>query len=292
VSIDLSELAARVLRPDDDARAAARARLAQITAPEAFGRFGELIEWIAGVQGQCPTHPLRLVRLIAIITPARSGNPALSPLLEFSAVTPRLVEVSTDDAEHAFATGMAAADEEVDGGVDLFIAAGLDTASTVPSAAAVAVLIGADVASVVGWGTGIDDREWMRRCAAVRDTARLARRTIAEGGDLLHLLSTLGSADLAATAGLLTQAAIRRTPVLLDGLVTTAAALLAHRLSPRTARWLLPADASPDPAHAAALDKLRLRPVVDNAISLEDGTAALLALPQLQAAATLLATER
>jgi nicotinate-nucleotide--dimethylbenzimidazole phosphoribosyltransferase len=292
VSIDLAELAARVRRPDDDARAAARARLAQTAAPEAFGRFGELIEWIAGVQGQCPTHSLSLVRLIAMTTPAQSGNPGLSPLLEFSPVTPRLVEVSTDDAEHAFVTGMAAADEEVDGGVDLLVAAGLDATSTVRAAAAVAVLTGADVASVVGWGTGIDDREWMRRCTAVRDTARLARRTIAEGGDVIRLLSTLGSTDLAATAGLLTQAAIRRTPVLLDGLVTTAAALLAHRLSPRTARWLLPADASPDPAHAAALNKLRVRPVVDNGISLEDGTAALLAFPLLQAAAALLATER
>jgi nicotinate-nucleotide--dimethylbenzimidazole phosphoribosyltransferase len=309
VSIELSELATRVLRPDDDARAAARTRLAELAPVGAFGRLGELAEWLAGVQGQCPTHPLDRVRFIA-----QAGS-AASPLLEASPATPRLVEgfqriespddvnklpqdgvvggraVGRDEIERAFEAGMAVADEEVEGGADLLVVADTGVDSAVAGATAVAVLTGADVASVIGRGTGIDDREWMRRCAAVRDTARLARRALGDGADILDLLSTVGSSDLAALTGLLTQASIQRSPVVLDGLGTAAAALVAHRLSPRTARWLVAAHVSPDPGQAAALDKLRLRPWLDYAISLADGTGALLVVPLLQAAARLLAAE-
>ena len=69
--LDLSELATRVPRPDDDAREAARARLAALAPPGAFGRFGELVEWLAGVQGQCPTRRLDRIRLVAM-----AGAPA------------------------------------------------------------------------------------------------------------------------------------------------------------------------------------------------------------------------
>jgi nicotinate-nucleotide--dimethylbenzimidazole phosphoribosyltransferase len=308
VSIELSELAARVLRPDDDARAAARARLAELAPVGAFGRLGELAEWLAGVQGQCPTRPLDRVRFIA------QAAPASSELLEASPATARLVEgfqrlesagdvgeppqdgvdgraVRRDEIERAFDAGMAVATEEVEGGADLLVAADIGVDSAVAGATAVAVLTGADVASIVGRGTGIDDREWMRRCAAVRDTARLARRTLSGGADILDLLSTLGSLDLAALTGLLTQASIQRTPVVLDGLGTAAAALVAHRLTPRTARWLVAAHVSPDPGQAAALDKLRLRPWLDYAISLDDGTGALLMVPLLQAAVRLFAAD-
>ena len=144
-------------------------------------------------------------------------------------------------------------------------------------------------ASDVGRGSGIDDREWMRRCAAVRDGSRLGRRVLTDGGDVLDLLSPVASAPLATLTGVVVQAAIRRIPVVLDGAVATAAALAAHRVTARTARWVVAGHASPDPGQAAALGKMRLRPLIDYAISLDDGTGALLALPHLQAAARLLA---
>jgi nicotinate-nucleotide--dimethylbenzimidazole phosphoribosyltransferase len=318
VSLDLLELAARVSRPDDDARATARVRIADLAPAGAYGRLGQLAEWMAGVQGRCPPNPLDRIRLIAVAgSPGSAGprisvDPQVSPILPFSQVTPRLVEVfgrikPGDDveipppdadseplggrggAELAFEAGMTIADEEVDTGVDLLVLASLGVDTAIPAATAVAVLTGTDVASVVGRGTGIDDREWMRRCAAVRDSARLARRALADGADVLDLLAALGSAELAVLTGVLARAAIRRTPVVLDGLGPAAAALVAHRLSPRTARWMLAGHASPDPGQAAALDKMRLRPLIDHAISVEDGTGALLAVAHVQAAAQLFA---
>jgi nicotinate-nucleotide--dimethylbenzimidazole phosphoribosyltransferase len=293
VSTDLSELAARVPRPDDDARAAARARLADLAPAGAFGRLGELAEWIAGVQGQCPIRPLEQVQFVAVAPPA-AASPALSPILQFSSATPRLVEGerpdSPDTVEQAFEAGLAVADGQVDSGADLIVVADVGGGSAIAAATVVAVLTGTDVASTVG-STGIDDREWMRRCAAVRDAARAARRALADGTDVIGLLSSVGNVELATCTGLLTQAAIRKTPVVLDGPGTAAAALVANRLSARTARWLLAGHVSPDPGHAIALGKLRLRPLFDYAISVDDGTGALLAVSHLQAAAQLVAAD-
>jgi nicotinate-nucleotide--dimethylbenzimidazole phosphoribosyltransferase len=299
MSLDLSELASRVPSPDDKARVAARSRLAEMAPPGALGRFGELAEWLAGVQGQCPTRPLERIRMLAM-----AGGPSsaaeISPLLPASPASLRVVvdEPARDTSdgptdgraavEQAFEVGSAIADEEVDG-ADLVVLAATNADWAVPAAVVVAVLTGTEVASVVGRGSGIDDREWMRRCAAVRDGARLGRRVLTDGGDVLDLLSPVGSAPLATLAGVVVQAAIRRIPVLLDGVAATAAALAAHRVTTRTARWVVAGHASPDPGQAAALGKMRLRPLIDFAISLDDGTGALLAVPHLQAAARLLA---
>jgi nicotinate-nucleotide--dimethylbenzimidazole phosphoribosyltransferase len=298
VAIDVSELSARVLRLDDEARAAAHARLVEMYPPGALGRLGELAEWLAAVQGSCPTRPLDRVRFVEINSSTKPAGANTSPLLAVIPATVRLVEgphdaeeegpVDRSSTERAFEAGLAVAGEEADRGADLFVLAEVGVGSAVAAAAAVAVLTGTDVASVVGRGTGIDDREWMRRCAAVRDTARAARRALGDNVDVIDLLVTLGSTELAACTGFLVLAAIRRTPVILDGLGTTAAALAAHRLSPRTARWQLAGHASPDPGQAAAVAKLRLRPMLDYAISLDDGTGALLAVPHLQVAARLL----
>ena len=93
--------------------------------------------------------------------------------------------------------------------------------AVVPVLAAVliAALTGIEPVAVVGRGTGIDDRAWMRKTAAIRDALRRARKVI---DDPEALLRTSGGADIAALAGFLAQAAVRRTPVLLDGVVVGA----------------------------------------------------------------------
>ena len=131
-------------------------------------------------------------------------------------------------------------------------------------------------------GATIDDALWMRRCAAVRDTMRRGRPILA---DHVGLLAAVGGADLAAMTGLLLQAAARRTPVLLDGVATAAAALVAQRMAFRSSDWWAAAHRSPEPAHDLALDRLGLEPLLDLGIRAEDGTGALLAVPLLRAAA-------
>ncbi len=153
--------------------------------------------------------------------------------------------LTADEAERAFAVGRALADEEVDAGADLLVPASLGVGATTPAATLVAALTGTEPVAVIGRGSGIDDAGWMRKAAAVRDALRRARPHVR---DPLALLRVAGGADLAALTGFCLQAALRRTPVLLDGLVVGAAALVADELAAGARDWWLLAQRSPDPA--------------------------------------------
>ena len=132
--------------------------------------------------------------------------------------------------------------------------------ATTPASVLVAAITGAEPVAVVGRGSGIDDETWMRKAAAIRDALRRARPHVR---DPLALLRVAGGADLAVLAGFLVQAAVRRTPVLLDGLVPVAAALVADELAPGARDWWLLAQRSPEPALALAAEHLELTPLLD-----------------------------
>jgi nicotinate-nucleotide--dimethylbenzimidazole phosphoribosyltransferase len=189
--------------------------------------------------------------------------------------------VTYDEARAALRAGMAIVDDEVDAGTDLLILGDMGIGNTTPAAVLVAAFTSTDVASVVGRGSGIDDDTWMRKAAAVRDALRRTRPHLE---DPVRVLSSAGGADIAAMVGALLQAAVRRTPVLLDGVVSGAAALVAHRIAPAAASWWIAGHRSPEPAHAIALARLGLEPIVDYGMRLGEGTGALLALPVLTAA--------
>jgi len=190
-----------------------------------------------------------------------------------------------DEVRAALRAGAAIADAEVDEGADLLVAGSTGVGATTPASVLVAALTGAEPVAVVGRGSGIDDDGWMRKAVAVRDALRRARAVLP---DPIALLRTVGGADLAALTGFLAQAAVRRTPVLLDGLVVGAAALVAEELAPGARSWWLAAHADAEPAHAMVLDHLDLKPVVDLGLRLGDGTGATAALPLLITAARLL----
>jgi nicotinate-nucleotide--dimethylbenzimidazole phosphoribosyltransferase len=195
--------------------------------------------------------------------------------------------LSADEVRAALAAGRAIADDLIDSGVDLLIAGDLGIGNTTPAAVLVGTLTGTEPVVVVGRGTGIDDHGWIRKTAAIRDGMRRARKV---SRSPLDLLAAVGGADITAMAGFLAQAALRRTPVILDGVVVTAAALVAEDLAPGAARWWLAGHRSAEPAHAIALRQLDLEPVVDFGMRLGEGSGALTALPILQAAVATLAS--
>jgi len=194
--------------------------------------------------------------------------------------------LTADEVERAVAVGRALADEEVDAGADLLVPASLGVGATTPAATLVATLTGTEPVAVIGRGSGIDDAGWMRKAAAVRDALRRARP---HARDPLALLRVAGGADLAALAGFCVQAALRRTPVLLDGLVVGAAAMVADELAAGAREWWLVAQRSPDPAMALVEGHLRTAPALDLGVRLGDGTGAVAAVPLMQMAARLLA---
>jgi NaMN:DMB phosphoribosyltransferase len=290
---DLPSFAKRITLPDEPAKRDATAALGPYDG--ALGQLGDLAVWMASVQGKFPAAPPARATLVLI------GSDATPPeelaLMVDAAV--RVVDPAPDDsgAAAAFDAGVSVASAEIDSGADLLMLAGAsprDTAgdSSHPDIAAmvaVALLANKDVASIVGHGPGMDDEAWMRTCAAVRDTARHARPLT---GQLIEMLGAIDSPALSMAAGMLVEATARRIPVVLDDLLAAGAALIAQRLSYRTARWLVAAHRNPHPAHEAALERLRLKPLLDYGLTTGNdsraGVGALLALPHIRAAATLL----
>ncbi|OXR44060.1 Nicotinate-nucleotide--dimethylbenzimidazole phosphoribosyltransferase [Nocardia cerradoensis] len=181
----------------------------------------------------------------------------------------------------ALAAGRAIADEEIDGGADLLIAGDMGIGNTTPATVLIATLTDTEPVVAIGRGTGVDDAGWMRKASAIRDAMWRARP---HRQDPFALLRIAGGADFAATAGYLAQAAARRTPVILDGVVVTAAALIAEMLAPGAKRWWVAGHRSTEPAHPLALAKLELEPLVELDMRLGEGSGAVSALPLLRAA--------
>ncbi|OBK27448.1 nicotinate-nucleotide--dimethylbenzimidazole phosphoribosyltransferase [Mycobacterium asiaticum] len=247
----------------------------------------------------------------------QAGGAAINALAEMAGATVRVADLAVDTDEHlavdkfsdkirrasgdiavedaltddetarAIAAGQQIADDEVDAGADLLIAGDLGIGNTTPAAALVAALTGTEPVAVVGFGTGIDDDAWSRKTAAVRD-ALFRAHPIKDNP--VALLRTCGGADFAAIAGFCAQAAVRRTPLLLDGMAVTAAALVAERLAPGARQWWQAGHRSTEPGHTLALRALDLEPIVDLRMRLGEGTGAAVALPVLRAAVAALSS--
>jgi nicotinate-nucleotide--dimethylbenzimidazole phosphoribosyltransferase len=242
----------------------------------------------------------------------RSGGAAINVLAASAGAQVRVVDLAVDadtgQAEHkvrrssgsidredalteeqthaALAAGKSIVDEEVDAGADLLVAGDMGIGNTTAAAVLVAALTGAEPVAVVGRGTGIDDTTWMRKTAAIRDALRRAKPVTA---DPVALLRTVAGADIAAMAGFLAQAAVRRTPVVLDGVVSGAAALVAEELAPGARAWWVAGHRSTEPSHHLVLEQLDLEPLLDLKMRLGEGTGATAAIPLLSMAVRVLA---
>jgi nicotinate-nucleotide--dimethylbenzimidazole phosphoribosyltransferase len=194
--------------------------------------------------------------------------------------------MSSAEAQAAFDLGARIADEHIDAGADLLIAGDMGIGNTTPAAALVGVITKHNAAAVTGLGTGIDDATWMRKAGAIRDAMRRGREV---RDDPMALLATVSGPDFAAIAGFLHRSALRRTPVILDGTISTAAALVVDRIEPKARLWWLAGHRSAEPAHGLALERLGLEPLLDMEMRLGEGTGAVLALPIVQAAITCIA---
>ncbi|WP_225799532.1 nicotinate-nucleotide--dimethylbenzimidazole phosphoribosyltransferase [Streptomyces sp. NK15101] len=206
---------------------------------------------------------------------------------------PRKVRPGTGD----FTTGLAMTREEVLAAIEVgietardLVAAGnkalltgeMGIANTTASAALISVYTGVDAAEVTGRGTGINDETHARKVDVVRRALDLHKP---DPADPIGVLSAVGGLEHAALVGLILGAASLRTPVILDGVSTGAAALVARAIAPESLAACIAGHRSAEPGHVAALNKLGLRPLVDLDLRLGEGTGALLALPLVQSAA-------
>jgi nicotinate-nucleotide--dimethylbenzimidazole phosphoribosyltransferase len=169
------------------------------------------------------------------------------------------------------------------GAVDVVGLGEMGIGNTTSAGAVTAALLDVDPERVCGRGTGVDDEGLARKIDAVRRglAANPSREPLA-------VLAGVGGFELAVLAGVVLGCARERIAVLLDGFITTAAALVAVRLEPAAADVLIASHRSPEPGHTLLLDALGQEPLLDLSLRLGEGTGAALALPLLRSAVAIL----
>ncbi len=189
--------------------------------------------------------------------------------------------LTREEAEQAIAAGDRIAAEQVADGAQLLIAGDLGIGNTTIAAALIAASLGVPAAAVTGRGTGIDEGTLVHKTALVEAALARAGERVAEP---VERLAAIGSADFAAAAGFIAGAARRGVPVVLDGVIAAAEALVAEDLAPGTRAWLQAGHRSTEPGQALALDRLGLKPLVDFSMRLGEGSGAVLAVPMVRSA--------
>ncbi len=224
---------------------------------------------VSGDLSSAPTSPLVILERCAVR--AGTGNLRRQPAM------------SREEAERAVAVGEAIAARAVARGADVIGLGEIGIGNTTSAAALTSLFTGRVPSAAVGRGAGIGDEVLARKIAVVEDALALHRPSI---DDPIGALACIGGLEIAALVGCALEAARHRVPVVLDGVVTSAAALVACRMDPALRGYLLAAHASPEPGARAALEHLDLRPLLDLGMRLGEGTGAALAIGLLRAAVT------
>ena len=299
--------------PDEQARARALERDAVLTKPPgALGRLEEIAAFMAAWQGR---HPPAVDHVKVVVFAANHGVAAQGVSAFPAEVTAQMVanfkaggaainqlcaafgheleviplmelrpggDISREDAMReqdmlaAINAGMAA----VGDGTHLLCLGEMGIANTTVASALLHALFGDTAADWVGPGTGLNE-QGMRHKAAVVATAV---QRVAGESDPLRLLQRLGGYEFAALAGAIIGARLARVPVLLDGFMTAAAAAVLHQVNPDALAHCLAGHVSAEPAHARALERLGLTPLLNLNMRLGEGTGAALAAQLVKAA--------
>ncbi len=193
--------------------------------------------------------------------------------------------MSGDEALAAIGVGIRVADELADAGYELLVTGDMGIGNTTASACLISRFAERPADEITGRGTGIDDEMLAHKTSIVASaTGRLPA-----DADPLAVLAEVGGLEHAGLAGLILGAAARQVPVLLDGVIAGAAALLAAALSADAIDYCIAGHRSAEPGHTAALERLGLRPLVDLDLRLGEGSGAVLAVPLVRAAVAVLA---
>jgi nicotinate-nucleotide--dimethylbenzimidazole phosphoribosyltransferase len=309
--------------PDGDAGPDARDRLTDVDfAGGGLGVLVEAVEFAAATQGTTIPRPWSSVRVLLISGHHEGGSAAGDDPAD---VERRVAEVEHGEGVLSRLAGQAGADVAVlragrstaledgpvigetsvdvalrqgwrlaeaahDAGRDLLVLASIGVGTDAVAAALSAAITGAEPVEVLPRvlqpGGRFDDEAWMVRCAAVRDALHRIRQEPRGAKDLLR---QLGGADFAVAVGALLGAASRRLPVLLDGPVGIAAALVARDLGSQARHWCLLPDTGNLAIVRKGADVLGLNPVLDLRLGLGEGANALASLPLLRTAVGLAA---
>ncbi len=192
--------------------------------------------------------------------------------------------MTREQAEYLVEAGVAQMRVETLRGADALVPGDMGIGNTTAAAALTAALLRLDPGEVAGPGTGVGEAGRLRKADLI---GRALRVNEPDPGDALDVLSKVGGFEIAFLAGAMLGAAASRLPVLLDGFITGAAALVACRLAPGARDYMMASHRSAEPGHRRQLEALGLEPLFDLRLRLGEGSGGALALPVVASALAL-----
>lgn len=189
--------------------------------------------------------------------------------------------MSQEAAEKTIMTGFQLAAKLFQNGIEILGTGDMGIGNTTPSAAIGTVITGTNLEDMVGRGTGVDDQGLQQKREAVRRGIEINQPDRKDG---LDVLSKIGGFEIGGIAGCVLAGAYFRRPVVIDGFISTAGALVAHALCPKVRDYLFAGHCSEEPGHRIMLKYLELEPILDLGMRLGEGTGGALAMSVMQGA--------
>jgi nicotinate-nucleotide--dimethylbenzimidazole phosphoribosyltransferase len=223
-----------------------------------------------GVAHELKSHPSLLIKKVAPGTRNMAQEPAMTPAQALKAVE----------------TGIEIVEAEIKKGLDIVGVGDMGIGNTTASSAISAVLTGKAVAEVTGRGTGIDDKQLAHKIAVIEKAIGINKP---DPNQPLDVLAKVGGFEIGGLAGVMLGAAAHRIPVVLDGFITGAAALIATALCPKLKDFLIASHVSAEAGHPIVLEHMGLKPLLNLGMRLGEGTGAALGMIIAEASAKILA---
>jgi nicotinate-nucleotide--dimethylbenzimidazole phosphoribosyltransferase len=191
--------------------------------------------------------------------------------------------MSRADAGKSILTGFETASENIKKyDLNLITTGEMGIGNTTPSAAIAAVFTGMEPEILTGCGAGLDNAGWLRKVEAVKKGLHLHSPS---KDDPVGVLATVGGYEIGGMAGVMLAAAVHKIPVILDGVISTAAALIAYAIAPDCREYMIAGHESEERGHKYMLDYLKLTPLLRLGMRLGEGTGAVCAIPLVELAA-------
>jgi nicotinate-nucleotide--dimethylbenzimidazole phosphoribosyltransferase len=222
-----------------------------------------------GVAADLPANPGLLVRKTAYGTANIAQGPAMSEAQALACLE----------------SGAEICLGQIEAGLDILATGDMGIGNTTPSAAIAAAITGKPVEEITGRGTGLDDQGLQRKVHAIRSALEVNKPDPANG---LDVLVKVGGFEIGGLAGAILAAAANRRPVVIDGFISTAAAMIAVSLAPETRSYLIAAHTSMERGHHVMMEWLKVRPLLDLQMRLGEGTGAALAMSLVEASCKIL----
>jgi len=222
-----------------------------------------------GVAGELEPHPDLVNRKVAFGTRNMAQGPAMSRA----------------QAIQAIEAGIEIVEQELAKGMDIVGVGDMGIGNTTPASAITAAITGVSVAEVTGRGTGIDAEQLRHKVVVIEQALALNQP---DADDPLDVLAKVGGFEIGGIAGVAIGAAAHRIPVVLDGFIAGAGALIAAELAPQVKDYMIAAHCSVEIGHRLILDRLGLTPLLDLGLRLGEGTGAALGISVVEAAVNIL----